>query len=474
MISEMDKVLKEHNQQQVMKFWSELGRESGEKLTKQLEALTWNRLDQLINEYVVNRPVTDLPDNLEPAPFFPLKPVDDRMKAYYEEARRKAEEILRAGKVSLLMVAGGQGTRLGYDGPKGTYPITPVQQKSLFQYFSEKICRFSEKYQVKFTWYIMTSELNDQTTREFFRENKFFGMDEDRVVFFVQGTMPAFGLDGKLLLGAKDSLALSPDGHGGTLLALKRSGCLDRMKKEGVEYLSYFQVDNPLVSIVNPLFIGLHVLEQAEMSAIMLAKTGPFEKLGNFCISGGKLEIIEYSDLPDALAESRNPDGSLRFIAGSPAIHVISREFVEKLTEKGYLNLPWHRADKKVPYVNDCGELVTPEEINGVKLEQFIFDALPLARKTMILEADREEEFAPTKNKTGVDSVESCKAMQIERDARRLERAGVKVARNAANVAEPAIELSPRVVADDADAVEYCRKNNITDLTGRKEAIYLA
>ncbi len=473
MTNDIENAIKSHGQEQVMKFWGELSPESKDKLTAQLEGLPWNRLGELVEQYVVRRPVTDIPEDLVPAPYFPLQPADDKMAAYYCLAREEAEKILRAGKVSLLTVAGGQGTRLGYDGPKGTYPITPITGKSLFQYFAEKIYRFGQKYGVKFTWYIMTSELNNSQTIDFFKSNDFFGLDEDRVVFFVQGTMPAFDHDGKLLLAAKDSLALSPDGHGGTLLALKRCGCLDRMKREGVEYLSYFQVDNPLVSIVNPLFIGLHALEKSQMSAIMLAKTGPFEKLGNFCLSEGKLQIIEYSDLPDSLAESRNPDGSLRFIAGSPAIHVISRDFIEELTAGGYLNLPWHRADKKVAFLNDQGELVTPVEPNAVKLESFIFDALPLAARTMILEADREEEFAPTKNKTGVDSVESCKAMQIERDARRLERTGVKVRRNAGGVAEPVIELSPKFIADDADAAAYCREHHIADLSQNTEPVYI-
>jgi UDP-N-acetylglucosamine/UDP-N-acetylgalactosamine diphosphorylase len=473
MTSDLENTIKSHHQQQVMKFYGELSQESRGRLDAQLDALPWSKLDALIEEYVVNHPVTHIPDDLAPAPYFPIKPADEKMAAYYEQARTEAEKLLRAGKVSLLTVAGGQGTRLGYDGPKGTYPITPVKNKTLFQYFAEKIYRFGQKYGVKFTWYIMTSELNNRQTIDFFKSNAFFGLDEDRVVFFVQGTMPAFDRQGKLLLADKDSLALSPDGHGGTLLALKRCGCLDRMKREGVEYISYFQVDNPLVSIVNPLFLGLHALGKSQMSAIMLAKTGPFEKLGNFCTSGGKLHIIEYSDLPDELAESRNPDGSLRFIAGSPAIHVISRGFVEQLTADGYLNLPWHRADKKVPYIDDRGEPVTPAEPNAVKLESFIFDALPLASRTMILEADREEEFAPTKNKTGVDSVESCMAMQIERDARRLERAGVKVRRNADGVAEPAIELSPKLIADDADAAAYCREHRIDTLANRTEPVYI-
>ena len=466
-------LLKKHHQEHLLKFWSELNEKSRAQLNSQLEALPWENLDELISQYVTNLPEIAIPKDLEPAPFFPAIPTDAKMAALYEKASAEGVKLLHSGKVSLLTVAGGQGTRLGYDGPKGTYPITPIKEKTLFQYFSESIRRFGEKYNTKFTWYIMTSELNHQATVDFFKDNNYFGLDEQQIVFFSQGTMPAFDNGGRLLLSAKDSLALSPDGHGGTLLALKRCGCLKRMAQEGVEYLSYFQVDNPLVSIVNPLFIGLHALEKSEMSSIMLAKTGPFEKLGNFCVSDGRLQIIEYSDLPDELADSRDAKGALRFIAGSPAIHILNRNFIENLTSGHQFSLPWHRADKKIPFINDIGELVTPKQPNGVKLESFIFDALPLASHTMVLEAIREEEFAPTKNKTGVDSVESCRKMLIERDAQRLERAGVKIARDAKGAPQYPVELSPAIIVDDEDAVQYCAKHKITDLTEHRQPIYL-
>ncbi|MDD5727342.1 MAG: hypothetical protein PHV59_02150, partial [Victivallales bacterium] len=189
----------------------------------------------------------------------------------------------------------------------------------------------------------------------------------------------------------------------------------------------------------------------------------------------GKLMIIEYSDLPEELAEAENPDGSLQFIAGSPAIHIISRQFVTDLTREGHLKLPWHRADKKIPYINAAGETVTPETPNGVKLESFIFDALRLAGKTMVLEAAREEQFAPAKNKTGVDSVESCREMLIERDARRLEHAGVKVPRTADGKSALKIEISPLAIIDDEDAKRYCAAENITEITlaDGKKNIYL-
>jgi len=425
-----------------------------EKLEKQLEKIDFDELDRLIREYVLKKPETPIPADLSPAPFFRLKPENAAQAEYYRRAEAKGRELLGSGKVAMLVVAGGQGTRLGFDGPKGTFPICPVTGKTLFQYFAEEIARVSEKYGHAIVWYVMTSELNDRPTRAFFAEHGNFGLPEGSVRFFTQGTMPAIGYDGQLLAASADSLALSPNGHGGTLLALRKSGALDEMKREGVEYISYFQVDNPLVPLADVLFLGLHALEGSRMSARMLPKTNPFEKLGNFCLSGGRLHIIEYSDMPDELAQRKKASGELAFLAGSPAIHVISRDFVEELTASGRLNLPWHRADKKVPCLDEKGEPVTPAKPNAVKLESFIFDALPLAEKTMILEGCRAEHFAPTKNPTGVDSVESCRAMMCMRDARRLELAGIKVPRKPDGSPDCLVEISPRLVCDDQDAVE--------------------
>jgi UDP-N-acetylglucosamine/UDP-N-acetylgalactosamine diphosphorylase len=318
----------------------------------------------------------------------------------------------------------------------------------------------------------MTSEVNDDETRKFFDDNGYFGLRSDNVLFFTQGTMPAISMDGKLLMGSNNSLALAPDGHGGTLLALRKSGALDDMKQRGVEHLSYFQVDNPLVSVVNPLFIGLHALENSEMSSRALIKTGPNEKLGNFCIVDGKLTIIEYSDIPQELAEKRNSDGLLAFRAGSPAIHVISRKFVERLTAGGELQLPWHRAEKKVSYVTQGGDLVVPETPNAVKLETFIFDAIPMAKKTLVLGAERKEEFAPVKNKSGVDSAESCRRMLIERDAEMLSADGIDLPHTDVGTLDCVVELSPRTFFDIDDVKSYFSKLVETPVVAPREELY--
>ena len=446
--------LRKYGQDFVASKLESLSGEARAKLEKQLSEIDFAELSELIRDYVLQKPVTEIPADLAPAPFFPFPAKDEAQKAYYEKARKEGERLLAEGKVAFLVVAGGQGTRLGFDGPKGTYPITPIRHKTLFQYFAETISRVSKKYGRNLHWFIMTSELNDKRTREFFRENAYFGLGEENVTFFTQGTMPAISYEGKLLMNAPDSLALSPNGHGGTLLALKKSGALDEMKRRGVDYISYFQVDNPLAPMADPLFLGLHSLEKSEISSRMLPKTNPYEKLGNFCVSGGRLQIIEYSDMPAELAERRNPDGTLAFLSGSPAIHVISRTFVEELTKDGRLNMPWHRADKKVPYINGNNELVKPEQPNAVKLESFIFDALPLAKHTLVLEGSRKDHFAPTKNATGVDSAESCRRMLCERDAERLDLAGKKVPRKADGTPDCLVEISPAAVCDNDDAVK--------------------
>ena len=454
---ELEKRILAAGQEHLLRYFNELDDAGREKLTGQLAEINWEKIPFLAKEYVLKRPETAIPEDLAPADYYRLQGNDE----LFARAETKGEELLRQGKVCCLTVAGGQGTRLGFDAPKGTYPIGPVTNRTLFEYFAASILRMSEKYGAEIPWYIMTSPINRAATENFFREKKFFGLDEANVFFFTQGTMPAFGLDGKLLLSAKDSLALSPDGHGGTLLALRRSGALDKMAKDGTEIVSYFQVDNPLVEVVSPRFAGLLALENAEVGAIVLSKTGPYEKLGNFCISSGRTQIIEYSDLPDELAEKRNADGSLQYSAGSPAIHVFSREFIERLTSGNSLQLPWHRADKKIPVLDADGNTFTPAEPNGVKLESFIFDALPMAEKVLLLEGDRAEVFAPTKNLTGVDSVESCRKMISERNARRLAAAGVVIPRNQDGSLNAEIEIDPRIVCDDEDAAIFVEKSGI-------------
>lgn len=448
---ELKATLEPHGQAHILQFWSELNSGQKEKLASQINSFDWNAIESWIDRYVVEKPEHSLPDDLEPAEYYPVHPHTEEEKMLYRQATSRAGELLRAGKVAGFTVAGGQGTRLGYDGPKGTFPIGPITGKSLFQIFAEIILRAQEKYGCIIPWYIMTSPSNDEPTREFFTQNDFFDLEPANVFFLKQGTLPAVGYDGKILLAAKDSLALSPDGHGGSLRALKKSGALSDMRRRGIEYISYWQVDNPLVQPFDRRFLGLHALNSADVSCRSLTKTGPYEKLGNFCVTDDKVLIVEYSDMPDELARAQDAAGRLRFRAGSPAIHIFSREFVESLTSSENSGLPLHRADKKVPYIDSDGGQIKPEEPNAVKLEMFIFDALPLADRVVILEAEREEQFAPVKNATGVDSAESCRKMMQERYARWLESAGISVPRDDDGDLDCRLEMSPRVFMEPED-----------------------
>ncbi len=295
----------------------------------------------------------------------------------------------------------------------------------------------------------MTSEVNDEATRAFFDKHNYFGLDKNDVTFFAQGMMPAFGTDGKLLLAEKDSLALSADGHGGSLRALAKTGALDDLKKRGIEHLSYFQVDNPLVRVLDPLFIGLHANFESEMSSKSLPKAAAKEKVGNFCVGDGKLMVIEYSDLPDDVAEQADSEGNLKFNAGSIAIHVISVAFIDRLTSGGSLQLPWHRADKKVPHLGEPD----PQSPNGVKLEQFVFDAIPLAGNAIVYETMRSEEFSPVKNAEGGDSPATSRRDQVRRAARWLKAADVEVPTLSDGEPDAVLEISP-LFADSADALK--------------------
>ena len=296
--------------------------------------------------------------------------------------------------------------------------MTPIRNKPLFQVFAEQLRAYARDFGKPIPWYIMTSDINDAPTRAYFQKHNYFGCNPADVFFFQQGMMPAFANDGTLLLAEKDSLALSPDGHGGSLRALDRSGALADMKKRGIEHLSYFQVDNPLVHCIDPLFLGLHDLTGSEMSSKTVAKAGPLEKVGNFVQGDGIVQVIEYSDLPESLARQTNPDGSLRFNSGSIAIHALRVSFIDRLNHGGDLKLPWHRAEKKVAYVDDRGATIKPEKPNAVKLEQFVFDAIPLAKNAIVYETERAEEFSPVKNAEGNDSPATSRRDQIRRAAR--------------------------------------------------------
>ena len=446
-LEETQKLLKKHGQSHLLGFWEQLDDGQRQGLLAQIQGLDLAKTDLLVRDVITRSDSAGMRIDFSPAPFYSVVPAGAEQQRHYRQAVETGRKAISAGKVAAFVVAGGQGTRLGFDGPKGDFPISPVRNRTLFQIFADTIVAVSQKYGAPCPWYVMTSPLNYNETVEIFRSNNYYGLDAESVFIFQQGTLPNFSLDGRILLADKANIACSPDGHGGSLKALAHSGALEDMKKRGVEFLSYWQVDNPLINIFDPLFIGLHALDKAEMSSKAVIKARPKEKVGNFCLTDGKITVIEYSDLLDELAERRNPDGSLAFQLGSIGIHIISRTFVEKLNRKGF-SLPLHKAVKKIPHIDQQGNFV---ESDGIKLESFVFDAIPLASKSIILETLRSEEFAPTKNAIGVDSVETTKQMMVARAAAWLESAGAAVPRKPDGSVDCLLEIAPGFALEKED-----------------------
>ena len=316
-------------------------------------------------------------------------------------ATARGEAALAAGKLAVVLVAGGQGTRLGFDHPKGMYPIGPVSHATLFEILIQKILARSRRHRTRIPLYLMTSPATHDETVRFLDEHDRFGLPAEDLHIFCQGTMPAVdAATGKLLLATRSSLALSPDGHGGTLAALVKSGALDDIRRRGIEQIFYTQIDNPLVSMCDPTLIGYHLLAQSELSTQVIAKQTSRDKTGNVVLVDGKLRIIEYSDLnplPDSIVERRSADGSPIFWAGNTANHVFDVAFLARVAMAAD-GLPFHIAHKAVPHLNENGEPVEPSEPNAIKFERFIFDLLPAARQGIVVEIDGEREFAPVKN----------------------------------------------------------------------------
>ncbi len=437
-------------QGQVFRFWPELSSEQRAALIEQAREIDLAELARLNESLVLGRQAATADvSGIEPAPCIAL-PEHGGDTAAWAEARLAGEKALRRGKVALFTVAGGQGTRLGYDGPKGTFPVTPVTKKPLFQVFAEKILAAQKRYGCELMWFIMTSHANHAQTLAFFDKHRHFGLRPEQVHFFRQGRMPAVDFSGKVLLESRDAIALSPDGHGGSLRALVRSGAVERMERAGVEVISYFQVDNPLIRIIDPAFIGFHLLRGSEMSSRMVPKAFDKEKVGHFCLQRGRLVVIEYSDMPDEFATLRDERGELVYNAGSIAIHLLSTAFVRRVGEGGTnVVLPFHRADKKVATVDGAGTPLKPDKPNGVKFEMFVFDALPFARNPIVVETRRSEEFSPVKNAEGGDSPRTCSDDQMRLFTRWMHAAGLAVPVDAHGVPTIKVEISPLFAVDE-------------------------
>ena len=323
-------------------------------------------------------------------------------------------------------MAGGQGTRLGHPGPKGTFPIGPVGERSLFELQAQRIRGLERRYGHEVPWLVMTSPSTDAATRHFFADHDHFGLGGDDVLFFSQGEIPSVDFEGRFLLAERGRLATSPDGHGGVVGALARSGTLDALEERGVTTLSYYQVDNPLLPIGDPVLIGFHAQTGAEFTTKVVAKTEPGERVGSIARSRGRHLVIEYTEIREPHRSARDEAGELVHWAGGISAHVLDVAFLERAAAHEAEWLPEHASAKKIPCVDDEGVAVSPSEPNGYKLERFVFDALPHANRVCIVEALREDEYAPVKNAQGGDSPHTARAALSDRARRLLREAGIE------------------------------------------------
>ena len=449
MREKLEQRLAPFGQQHLLTFWDELTPFERDALAARFDEIDFAEIDRLRTQVDHRTDWLALARRAESPPAFRRGRGGETITA--DAARAAGNEALARGELGVILVAGGQGTRLGWPHPKGTYPIGPVSGSSLFRILLEKLLALGRRYGVRVPLYLMTSPATHAETIAYLDEQQRFGLPADDLRVFCQALMPAVdAASGRLLLDARGRLALSPDGHGGMLAALARSGGLTDMTRRGLAHLFYMQVDNPLLLVADPEFVGYHLLSGSEMSTQVVAKREPRDKVGNVVSIDGRLQIIEYSDLPDEAAELRAADGSLKIWAGNTAAHLFERKFLERVQRMAEA-LPFHVAHKKVPFVETAGERrgqrVEPTEPNAIKFERFIFDLLPQAERAIVMEVDGPREFTPVKNGPGAatDSPETVRAAMIRLHTEWLQSAGAVVA------PETAVEISPLFALEASD-----------------------
>jgi UDP-N-acetylglucosamine/UDP-N-acetylgalactosamine diphosphorylase len=432
----------------VLRFWPRLDEPAQRSFLSQLETVDWAAIPGLVALVADRRSghqtATAIAGDLATARTPPVLSLETDPTA--EAAAERGRAALAAGRIGAILVAGGQGTRLGSSAPKGVYPVGPVSGRSLFELLLGRLVAIRRRYGRDVPLAIMTSSSTDAETRSYLKSHGWCGLDSERVLIFRQQDLPTVdAATGAMLLDGPGRLAVAPDGHGGMLTALASRGGLDWFARQGVEHVASFQVDNPLAMPLDPRFLGQHLHGRADFSTQVIRKREPGERVGVVVESGGRYRVVEYSDLPAAVAAERLPEGRLRFDAGSIAVHAFALDFLSRAAAEGLL--PLHLALKAVPFVDATGTRVVPSAPNAIKFERFIFDLMPFAERVCVVEIDAADGFAPLKNPPGAaaDAIEHVQAALVAFARRTLATAGVKVADGVP------VELDPASILDAAD-----------------------
>ena len=397
---EVERKLKRYNQEHLLDYYNNIQDENlKNKFEKQLENIDYELIDNLYKKTTI--PIKEEVGNVEPIDYWDK----ERLGGKYDFYENIGIEAIKAGKLAAVTMAGGQGTRLGHSGPKGSYDIGLDSHKSLFELLCDGLKEMGKKYEVEIPWFIMTSEENNEETVEFFKKNKYFGYEKN-VHFFVQGQLPMVDTEGKILIGENGLIKEAADGHGGVYESLVKSKMIEKMKELGVEWVFIGGVDNCLVKMVDPVLMGLAIYKNVTGAGKSVVKANPKEKVGVFCRKNGRPNVIEYSEITDEMAEATDATGELLYGESHILCNLFNLEAIERM---GSNPLPYHSAFKKATYIDKDGNKVVPDSPNAYKFEAFLFDAFGELDDMVILRVKREEEFAPVKNATGVDSPETAR-----------------------------------------------------------------
>lgn len=450
--------LKAARQEHLIQFWDELDENEQHMLLEDLRSLDFAAMNQLYSNAMdsLSTDVAKLDNKMQVIPSTQFESKLRATNAQIDSYFRVGLKEIALGKVAVVLMAGGQGTRLGVTYPKGMYSVGLLSEKTLFQLQAERIQKveqlaadaFPSEKRRHVTWYIMTSGPTEAATKSFLLDHNYFGLRKENIVIFEQGLLPSFDFQGKIILDEKHRLSMSPDGNGGIYKALAKNGILEDMDKRGVEFVHCHSVDNILVKVADPLFIGYCVEKGADCGAKVVQKASPTEAVGVVCLVEGKFQVVEYSEITSATANRRNDaDGALTFDAANICNHYFTREFLHRIAKDFETDLKLHVAKKKIAYVNENGDRIVPKDVTGVKVEKFVFDVFMYSDQFVTWQVPREEDFSPVKNSD--DAGRDCPAT-ARRDLYRLHRtllqaAGGKVDPLAGETAELSVEISPLV-----------------------------
>jgi len=396
---EAQEIVKKYNQEHLINFYDNLTIEKKEELVNQILEIDFDLLENLYKNINSKK---QSEDKITPIEYKDKSKMSEQEKNAYRE---KAREALKNNKYAVVTMAGGQGTRLGHDGPKGTFILNINPPKSLFEIFCDKLKEIKNKYGVVIPWYIMTSKENNSATIEFFEKNNFFNYERDSIKFFIQNEIPMVNTEGKVILTEEGIVKQAANGHGGIFEAMFSNNIVKELEEKEIEWAFIGPVDNPLVQMVDEIMLGYAIDRNIMAVGKSIVKANPEEKVGVFCKRNNKPSVVEYTEITKEMAEATDDEGELLFGESHLNCNLFNIKAIQKIGDD---KLPYHIAFKKATYMDENGNIIKPEEPNCYKFETFIFDAFEKLENMEVIRGKREEEFAPVKNKEGVDSPETA------------------------------------------------------------------